>query len=682
MDDNYLDKSVTALSGVGEKRAKILHSLGLFTLSDVIGYYPRTYEDRTVFKKIIECNHDETVCIKAIVSSAMRVNRVRPNLTIYSINISDGTGTLELVWFNIKFLEKKFKLGDKYVFCGKISLSPKRRMSSPIFEKEGQNIHLGRIVPVYPLTSGINQNQISGYVKDALLKCRTIPETLPDYIIKEYGLCDKRTAIVNIHFPKSSEALDIARKRLVFEELFFFQTSLYFLKGSFSHKKSAKAYRKDVLLPFIKSLPFSLTGAQKRVVGEICDDLEKGTQMNRLVCGDVGSGKTIVAACAMFVTIKNGFSCAMMAPTEILARQHFESLKKVFSPHNIEVVLLLGATSQKEKRIVYERILSGDAIVVVGTHALISDGVEFSNLGLVITDEQHRFGVNQRKLLSDKAQNPHTLVMTATPIPRTMALILYGDLDISMIDELPPGRQKVDTFVVKNALHERVYNFIRNEVKSGNQAFIVCPLVEESETLDLKSVTEYALNLKTNILPDLKVDFIHGKMKPAEKEAIMTKFASGNTDVLCATSVIEVGVDVPNATLMIIENAERFGLSQLHQLRGRVGRGQKKSYCILFNEGSTQTAIKRMETMKNNHDGFKIAETDLALRGPGEFFGVRQHGLPIFKIADLYCDMEVLDLTTKASKELIRDDPTLEKSENLTISEKIRGLFDNTVTFS
>jgi len=348
----------------------------------------------------------------------------------------------------------------------------------------------------------------------------------------------------------------------------------------------------------------------------------------------------------------------------------------------IDVILLLGATSAKDKRAVYERIKSGDAVIVVGTHALISENAEFSNLGLVITDEQHRFGVNQRKLLSQKAQNPHTVVMTATPIPRTMALILYGDLDISTIDELPPGRQPVETFVLKSHMHERIYNFIRREASEGRQSFIVCPLVEESEKLNLKSVTQYAENLKNNILPDLKVAFLHGKMKPNEKEAIMNEFASGKTDVLCSTSVIEVGVDVPNASIMVIENAERFGLSQLHQLRGRVGRGKHKSYCILFNESGTETAEKRMATMKNNHDGFKIAETDLSLRGPGEFFGTRQHGLPIFKIADLYCDMEILNLTTNAAKELIEDDPTLKKEKNAVIYDKIKTLFDNNVTFT
>lgn len=682
MENSYLTQNITAISGVGEKRAKLLNTLKIFTVSDLIGYYPRTYEDRTSFKKILECSHDETVCIKAIVSSAMRVNKVRPNLTIYSIDISDGTGTLELVWFNIRFLEKKFKPGDKYVFYGKISTYPRRRMSSPIFEKEGQNIHLGRIFPIYPLTYGLNQNQISGYVKNALSKCRDFPETLPSAILEKYNLCDRKTAILNIHFPSSFDALKKARERLVFEELFYFQTSLYYLKGSFSKKKSAKPYDTHYLEEFTKGLPFSLTGAQKRVTEEICADLKKASAMNRLVCGDVGSGKTIVAACSMYVTVKNGFSCAMMAPTEILARQHYENLQKVFSPYNIEIVLLLGATPAKEKRMIAERIASGDAIICVGTHALISESVEFLNLGLVITDEQHRFGVNQRKLLSDKAQNPHTLVMTATPIPRTMALILYGDLDISMIDELPPGRQKVDTYVVKSHMHQRIYNFIRKEVQGGRQAFIVCPLVEESENLNLKSVTEYAQSLKNEHLPDLKVAFIHGKMKPSEKESIMSDFAAGKTDVLCSTSVIEVGVDVPNASIMVIENAERFGLSQLHQLRGRVGRGKHKSYCILFNEGNTETAQKRMDTMKDNHDGFKIAETDLSIRGPGEFFGTRQHGLPVFKIADLYCDMEILDQTTKASKEIIRDDPSLSKNENKIISDKLTSLFNNTVTIS
>ena len=682
MKKSYLNQEITSLKGVGAKRAELLSSMGIHTISDLLYAFPRTYEDRTVFKKILECKHDETVCIKATVSSSMRVNKIRNNLTIYSLSVSDGTSSIELVWFNIRFLENKFRIGDEYIFYGKISTYPKRRMNSPVFEKEGINQSVGRIFPVYPLTAGLNQNMISTYVAEALSGLSSVSETLPSHIISKFNLCDIKTALVNIHFPKSFEALNKARRRLVFEELFTFQSSLFFMKSNYALKKSAKPYDVSLAKDFFPSLPFSLTSAQKRVISEIYSDLESDNAMNRLVCGDVGSGKTIVASAAMYATIKNGFSCAMMVPTEILAHQHFESLKKVFSPLKIEIALLLGATGAKEKKEIYEKINSKSAIIVVGTHALISENVEFSNLGLVVTDEQHRFGVNQRKMLSDKAQNLNTLVMTATPIPRTMALILYGDLDISIIDEMPPGRQKVDTFALKKHMHERVYAFIRREVKEGRQAFVVCPLVEESENLNLASVTEYAKELKTKIFPDLSVAFLHGKMKPAEKDSIMSNFSRGKTDVLCATSVIEVGVDVPNASIMVIENAERFGLSQLHQLRGRVGRGKHKSYCILFSDATTEIAEKRMETMKNNHDGFKIAETDLALRGPGEFFGTRQHGLPVFKIADLYCDMEILNQTTIAAKEIFEDDPKLAKEENVTLLNKIRSLFDNNVTFT
>lgn len=682
MNKYYLNQNANVLKGVGEKRAKLLSVLGISTIEELITFFPRGYEDRTVFKKIIECKNDETVCIKATVLSSMQVKKVRKNLTIYSLPVADGTGTIELTWFNIKFLENKFKIGDTFVFYGKISLHPKKRMSSPIFEKEGENHQLGRIYPLYSLTSGLNQNMVLSFVKEALLNIEDIPETLPEYILRKYDLFDRKTAIFTIHFPKNHAALKKARKRLVFEELFIFQTALYYLKGSHASKKSAMPYGTDFAEEFISSLPFELTNAQTRVINEICRDLESGKSMQRLVSGDVGSGKTIVAACAMFVTAKNGFSSAMMAPTEILARQHFENLKKVFSPLGIETVLLLGAQSAKEKKAVYERIKSGEALCVVGTHALLSEGAEFSNLGLVITDEQHRFGVNQRKTLSEKASNPHTLVMTATPIPRTMALIIYGDLDISTIDELPPGRQKVSTYILKKNMHEKVYEFIRKEAKDGKQTFIVCPLVEDSESMDLKSVTEYAKMLQEDIFPDLNVAFLHGKMKPAEKETKMSQFAEKQIDILCSTSVIEVGVDVPNASVMVIENAERFGLSQLHQLRGRVGRGKHKSYCFLFNESGTETAEKRMETMKNNHNGFKIAETDLSLRGPGEFFGTRQHGLPVFKIADIYCDMEILNLTTEAAKELIKDDFGLKKEKNELILTKIKDLFDNSVTIN
>ncbi len=682
-EHELLSSDIRFVKGVGEKRASAFYSLGIHTAGDLLAHYPRTYEDRTVYKKIIECEHDETVCIRATVSSALRKNVIRKNMTIYTAKLSDGTGVIEAVWFNMRFLDNQIKVGSEFVFYGKIQTSPKKRIQTPVFEKIGTQKQTGRIVPVYPLSSGLTQKIISASVSDVLNRANgTIKDPIPEAIRKKYNLCDIEKAYRQIHFPTSAKELEYARHRFIFEELFFMQAALFMLKGR-RDKLSAIPIKECSQMPdFIKSLPFPLTSAQNRVLSEIITDIKKDTPMNRLVQGDVGSGKTIIAACTMFAAAKNGMQSALMAPTEILATQHYESLNKLFSPLGISVELLTGSMAAKAKKEALTRIKNGESIVIVGTHALFSEQVEFNNLNLVITDEQHRFGVNQRKLFSDKGTNPHTLVMTATPIPRTLALVVYGDLEVSAIDELPPGRQKIDTYPVGEDMRARIYAFIRKEVAAGHQAYIVCPLVEESEQLDLKSVTEYAKTLSDEIFPDLSVAFLHGKMKASQKDAVMTHFAAGDIDVLVATSVIEVGVNVPNATIMVIENAERFGLSQLHQLRGRVGRGSAKAYCILFNQSKQTYALERMEVMKRTNDGFIIAEKDLELRGPGEFFGTRQHGLPPLTIANLYSDLDILTETTKAVRTLLEEDPTLTLPQNQPILTKIREIFKQNITFS
>ncbi|MBQ3225975.1 MAG: ATP-dependent DNA helicase RecG, partial [Clostridia bacterium] len=509
-----------------------------------------------------------------------------------------------------------------------------------------------------------------------------LSDPLPEYIRKQYDLTDIYDAYKQIHFPESATALEQARRRFVFEEFFFLQTALFRLKGRREKLNGEPIEIHPELKNFVGSLPFALTNAQKRVLTEILTDMKKDTPMNRLVQGDVGSGKTAVAACAMFSCAKSGMQAAFMVPTEILAAQHFESIAPLFSAFGIKTELITGSMSAGARRKAQERIASGESSVCIGTHALFSEQMEFQHLNLVITDEQHRFGVNQRKQLGDKGTNPHTLVMTATPIPRTLALAVYGDLDVSAIDELPPGRQIIDTYPVGEDMRKRIYAFIRKEVNAGHQAYIVCPLVEDSEVLDLKSVTNYAEELKNDVFPDLSVAFLHGKMKAAEKDEIMRQFAEKGIDILVATSVIEVGVNVPNATVMVVENAERFGLSQLHQLRGRVGRGKDKSYCILFNQSQQDYAKERMEVMRRTNDGFIIAEKDLELRGPGEFFGTRQHGLPPLKIANLYSDTDVLAQTTAAARALLVDDPLLKKPENSKILEKIQQIFQKNITFS
>lgn len=672
-----LEKDVKYIKGVGPNRVKLLNKLGIFTLKDLITYYPRTYEDRSKPKNIAECIDGEEVLIEAYASGKVTDVRLRGK-TMQKLVIRDETGVATAVWFNQSYLKNKFKQGEKYTFYGKISnIFGKITINSPVFDEEGKTSNTGKIIPIYPLTFSLSQNTIRRIMENAIKEVEgKLEETLPEYILKEYKLEGINEATKSIHFPQEFKDFNIARNRLAFEELLTMQLALLELKNSYINEEKGIQFSKDVhMSDIINKLPFRLTNAQRRVLEEIDNNMESDKPMNRLLQGDVGSGKTVIAMCAAYKAVKCGYQAAIMAPTAILATQHLENFKKIFDELDIKCELLISAMTKKKKTELLERLKNGEIDILIGTHALLQENVEFKNLGLVVTDEQHRFGVKQRTTIVEKGQNPDVLVMTATPIPRTLALILYGDLDISIIDELPPNRKKIDTFAVTKGMEDRINNFIKVQLKEGRQAYIVCPLVEENEELDLKSVEKLYEKCKTETFPEYRVEYIHGKMKAKDKDDIMMRFKNKEIDILISTTVIEVGVDVPNANIMVIEDAQRFGLAQLHQLRGRVGRGEYKSYCILKYEGKGETVRKRMKVMCDTNDGFIISEKDLELRGSGDFFGTMQHGLPEFKIANLFEDMNILKVAQEAAIKIIDKDPKLEKEENMRLKRLIKDKF-------
>lgn len=673
----YLSDPITVLRGIGPAKEKLFHGLNIYTLEDLICHFPRGYEDRTKLVPIEKLQPDVPACFRAMVMSTPRTSHIRKGLDLTKVQVADTTARLNLTFFNNRFAAERLQYGTEYIFYGAVSGDfIGYNMTNPVFETiDSQPMATRRILPIYPLTAGLSNAAVARAVQMALEICDPPGEIIPDAIRKEFGILPAERAYRAIHMPNDMAEAELAKKRLVFEEFFVFSAGLSLMRQS-RGEKQCPVYENTNLQPFYGALPFDLTIAQKRVIGEILADFRKGSPMNRLVQGDVGSGKTMVAAAAAYCAVNNHYQAALMAPTEILAEQHAGSMSKLLEPLGIRVGLLTGSLTPKNKEAVRERIRGGELDLIIGTHALVTDKTVFSNLGLVITDEQHRFGVNQRSKLSAKGDAPHLLVMSATPIPRTLALLMYGDLDVSVLDELPPGRQKVDTFLVGESYRARINAFIRKHAANGNQVYVVCPAVEETDGMSLKAATEWAETMRSTLFPDLKIALLHGQMKGAEKEAVMTAFARGEADVLVATTVIEVGVDVPNATLMVIEDADRFGLSQLHQLRGRVGRGKDKSYCILTTHNRNPDTLARLKAFCATNDGFQIAQEDLKLRGPGDFFGSRQSGMPTFRMANLGTDLETLSQAQAASKTWIEEYGTSDSPEAKALRGRIQTLFE------
>ena len=671
-----LSDPITILKGIGPTKAKQFENLNIFTLGDLICHFPRGYEDRTRLITIDKLEVDTPACFKAMVMNTPRTSHIRKGLDLTKVQVADHTARLTITFFNNKYAAEQLRYGQEYIFYGAVSGDfIGYSMTNPVFEAlDSQPVTTRRVLPIYPLTAGLSNAAMLKAVRQALAVCDPPAEILPESLRQKYGILAAERAYYAIHEPQSMAEAELAKKRLIFEEFFVFSAGLALMRASRAQKQ-AEPYRDLELSSFYAGLPFALTGAQRRAIDEIVADFGSGAPMNRLVQGDVGSGKTMVAAAAAYLTAKNGAQAALMAPTEILAEQHCQSLTKLFAPMGIRVALLTGSMTTKQKRLIREDLERGRIDLVVGTHALLTDATRFANLGLVIADEQHRFGVRQRSKLSEKGDDPHLLVMSATPIPRTLALLMYGDLEVSIINELPPGREPVDTFLVNESYRARINAFIRKQVEAGHQCFVVCPAVEENEDMSIKAATVWAQTLQQTVFPDLRIALLHGQMKGAEKEAAMASFARGEADVMVATTVIEVGVDVPNATLMVIEDADRFGLSQLHQLRGRVGRGKAKSYCILTSHNRNAETLQRLKAFSKTTDGFKIAEEDLKLRGPGDFFGSRQSGLPTFRVASLSMDLQTLKDAQAASAAWIDAEGTAETPEGIALRERIGDLF-------
>lgn len=670
-----LQSKTSAIKGIGPRKSVALNKLNIETLEDFLYYFPRDYEDRRELKKISALQDGDFALIKGKLTLIVKGKTRFPRKQTLKLLVQDETGAMEVVFFHAGYLEKTLIKDEEYLFYGKVSDNMGRiQMLHPDFSKCDDVSEQG-ILPIYPLTGGISQSEMRKWQREAQKYLPQFEEHLPESTLSRNRLCGIRHAMEHIHFPQDKKRLMEAKYRLIFDELLFLQTGLLIIKNRMTAQKTGISFSSETDMGgFLSALPYSLTGAQRRVLSEINSDMESDKVMNRLVQGDVGSGKTVIAAAAMFKAAKCGFQAALMAPTELLARQHFEGLKSMFSPFGLKVGFLSGSLAAKDKKEVLELIEAGALDLIIGTHAVIQPGVVFSNLGLVITDEQHRFGVNQRAVLTKKGQNPDVLVMTATPIPRTLAVILYGDLDISIIDEMPPGRQQIITRAVKASGREASYEFVRREVKKGRQAYVVAPLIEDSETLDAKSALGLYDELKDRFF-DFSVAFLHGAMKQADKDRIMQEFYAGEIQILISTVVIEVGINVPNATIMLVENAERFGLAQLHQLRGRVGRGEEQSYCILISDGGSKVAEARSEIMKSTNDGFLIAEKDLELRGPGEFFGMRQHGVPELKLADLAKHVKILKTVREEAEQILTEDPLLQSDKNINYKAKINKMF-------
>ena len=666
------DTRIQFLKGVGEARAKSLAKQGIYSIGDLLRNYPRAYEDWNNTTLLRDAQINESICVRAIVAQNPQVVKINGGRILVKTVISDGSDYIPVTFFNNKYVKDQLIEDQEYLFFGKITIDKynNRTMLSPRFEK---SLEKQRIRPIYKATAAMPSKTTERLVETALREIKgNVQEIIPEYIVKKYRLMSFEEALRAIHFPESEEQLALAKRRLIFEELLLLQMGLLCEKTEGGNRSSIPI-KNDYTEDFYSTLPFDPTNAQKRAISEAVEDMKTNKQMNRLLQGDVGSGKTAVAAALMYNAVKNGFQAALMAPTEVLANQHFKTLSNFFGD-DINICLLTGSVTAAKKRDIRERLKDGDCDIVVGTHAIIQNDVEFNNLGLVITDEQHRFGVGQRASLSNKGNNPHTLVMSATPIPRTLAMMIYGDLDISVLDELPKGRQPIKTYHVPTSYHERIYNFIRKNIATGQQAYIVCPLVSESDS-DLVPATEYYDYLKSTYFADCTLGLLHGQMKPKEKDAVMNRFYSGEIQLLISTVVIEVGVDVPNATVMAIENAERFGLSQLHQLRGRIGRGSKESTCILLSDAQNEEAVDRFETMCRTTDGFEIAKKDLEMRGPGDFFGSRQHGLPDMRIANLMTDTRILYEAQKTAKELVDNEVSVTTEERHLLAQEMKRLF-------
>lgn len=662
------------VKGIGEKRAQLFKKrLGLFSLLDLITYYPRNYEDWSSPFRICDTPLNETVCVKAKISTEIEETLTRnKKIKTYKFYIYDRTGQIRVVLFNTKYLANSLKKDEEYLFYGKVKWSGTyKEMASP----EIRPLTDAKIRPIYSATSGLSSRQIEKIINGAV-ENTVIEDFLPQEILEKFNLISRYDAIKQIHFPASYDEIDNAKKRLAFDELLLLRLGLSGLK------KRNRGYTSKIVSPIAEAeidslFSFDLTNAQKRVINDCLFDMQKNVPMNRLIQGDVGSGKTAVAAALCYATIKSGYTSVMLAPTELLANQHYNTLQKLFKDKGFSIELLTGSLNAKSKKVVKDKLKAKKIDILVATHAVLTDDVELPNTALIITDEQHRFGVSQRAVLSKKAEHPHTLVMSATPIPRTLGLVVYGDLDISIIDEIPAGRSPIESYAIDTKIRKRAIGYVKKHVDAGYQGYIVCPMIESDDESELASATEYAEDLKENLLKGYKIGLLHGKMKPKDKDKVMKDFADGKIQVLVSTTVIEVGIDVPNAVIMVIENAERFGLSQLHQLRGRVGRGTAKSTCIFISDSTSENTSARLKTLCKTTDGFKVAEADLKLRGPGNFLGKEQHGLPKLKIADLIENHELLNASSKAAEYILKSDPSLEKSENLLLKNEVNYLFSS-----